>query len=75
MIDDELRDETLEIMARRNIVGVVSGSEDRVAEWRRLAPDRVISGLVMAIGRDDGSRPTTFDACTLRAGSRCSAKS
>ena len=57
MTDEELRDKTLEIMARRNIVGVLSGTEDRVAEWRRLAPDRVIPGRVMAIGRDDRFSP------------------
>src|SRR5664279_4901677 len=37
MTDEELRDQTLAIMARRNIVGVVSGTEDRVADWRASA--------------------------------------
>lgn len=55
--DEELRDLTLEIMERRNIVAVVSGTESRVADWRRSAPDRVIPGRVMAIGRDDGFTP------------------
>jgi predicted TIM-barrel fold metal-dependent hydrolase len=53
MTDEELRDQTLEIMERRNITGVVMGNEDRVAEWRALAPDRVIPARGMAIGRDD----------------------
>ncbi len=57
MTDEELRDGTLAIMARRNIVGVVSGTENRVADWRRSAPDRVIPGRVMAIGRDDDFTP------------------
>lgn len=55
--DEELRDVTLAILERRNIVAVVSGTESRVADWRRLAPDRVIPGRVMAIGRDDGFTP------------------
>jgi predicted TIM-barrel fold metal-dependent hydrolase len=51
--DDELRDRTLAIMERRDITGVVMGPEDRVAEWRGLAPERVIPARGMAIGRDD----------------------
>ena len=53
MTDDELRDQTLAIMERRNITGVVMGHEKRVADWRDRAPDRVIPARGMAIGRDD----------------------
>ena len=51
--DEELRDRTLDIMQRRDIIGVVMGPEDRVAEWRARAPERVIPARGMAIGRDD----------------------
>jgi len=44
--DDEIRDKTLAIMARRNIIGVVSGPYKRVMAWRALAPDRVLPGLM-----------------------------
>jgi predicted TIM-barrel fold metal-dependent hydrolase len=62
--DDELRDQTLEIMERRNIIGVVMGPPDRVAAWRALAPERVIPATGMAIGRDD---LTVDDVRTLHA--------
>jgi uncharacterized protein len=45
MTDDALRDGTLEVLRRRNIVGVLSGPPDRVDEWRAAAPGRIIPGL------------------------------
>lgn len=48
--DDALMNETLEILRRRNIVGVLSGTADRVRRWRELAPDHVISGLGFQLG-------------------------
>ncbi|NJD29863.1 MAG: amidohydrolase [Chloroflexi bacterium] len=58
LTDDELRDQTLEIMERRNIVGVVSGfTQERVADWRSRAPDRVIPARAFAVGRDDDFTP------------------
>ena len=44
--DDEIRDKTLAIMRKRNIIGVVSGSYKRVMAWQALAPDRVLPGLI-----------------------------
>ncbi len=43
--DDELRDRTIEVMERRNVVGILSGTPDRVAEWRERAPGRFYAGL------------------------------
>ena len=43
--DDSLMNETLAVMRRRNIVGVVSGSLERVRQWRLAAPDRVIPAV------------------------------
>ncbi|PZR32371.1 amidohydrolase family protein [Caulobacter segnis] len=44
--DDEIRDKTLAILRKRNVIGVVSGSYKRVMAWQALAPDRVLAGLV-----------------------------
>jgi hypothetical protein len=46
--DEELMRRTLEIMERRNVIGVVSGTPERVAAWRAAAPDRLIPGVVLA---------------------------
>ena len=43
--DEALRDSTLAVLERLNIIGVLSGSPERVAEWRSLAPRRIIPGL------------------------------
>jgi hypothetical protein len=45
MTDRELRDSSLAVLERRNIFAVVSGSPERVGEWRQAAPDRIIPGL------------------------------
>lgn len=43
--DEGVMLETIAIMERRNIFGVLSGSPDRVAEWMSAAPTRFIPGL------------------------------
>jgi uncharacterized protein len=48
--EEEIRDSTIAIMERRNIFGVLSGSAERVAEWRRQAPDRIVPGLIFQVG-------------------------
>jgi predicted TIM-barrel fold metal-dependent hydrolase len=50
--DDDLRTQTIEILNRRNIFGVLSGTPERVARWRQDARDRLIPGLGFQIGRD-----------------------
>lgn len=45
MTDDELMEETLEVLERLNIIAVVSGSASHVSAWRKAAPDRLIPGL------------------------------
>ena len=44
--DDEIRDKTLAILRKRNVIGVVSGSYKRVLAWQALAPDRVLPSLI-----------------------------
>ncbi|HJR61010.1 MAG TPA: amidohydrolase family protein [Vicinamibacterales bacterium] len=65
--DDGLRTETVKILNRRNIIGVLSGTPERVARWRDDAPDRIIAGLGFQIGRD---AITTDDMRALHARGR-----
>jgi hypothetical protein len=48
--DQELMEQTLAVMERRNIIGVVSGPAERVAAWRAVAPERLIPGLSLQLG-------------------------
>lgn len=48
--DEALMSDTLAVMRRRNIIGIVSGPLARVQQWRKQAPDRVISGLFFQLG-------------------------
>jgi hypothetical protein len=50
MTDDEVMTQTLEIMERRNVIGVLSGPPERMAAWRVAAPERFIPGLLFQIG-------------------------
>lgn len=42
--DQELMTQTIEVMNRRNIFGVLSGRPDRVAAWMKAAPGRFLPG-------------------------------
>lgn len=44
--DEEVMTRTLEIMQRRNIIGVVSGKYALVMKWKAAAPDRVLPSLL-----------------------------
>ena len=46
----ELMTQTIELMKRLNIVGVVSGPQKLVASWVAAAPDRLIAGLGLQLG-------------------------
>ncbi len=43
--NEEVMRETLEVLERRNIIGVTSGSLEFVERWAEAAPDRIIRGL------------------------------
>jgi len=42
MTDDEVRSRTLAVMERLNVIGVLSGSPERVEAWRQTRPARFI---------------------------------
>jgi predicted TIM-barrel fold metal-dependent hydrolase len=49
--DEAVMTETIAVMKRRNIYGVLSGSPERVAAWMTAAPGRFIPGLVFRLGQ------------------------
>jgi len=49
MSDDEIRRQSLEILERRNIIGVTAGPLDLVDRWKEAAPARIIGGMMFAI--------------------------
>jgi hypothetical protein len=58
--DEEVLSQTLEAMNRRNIVGVLSGTPERVAEWVAASPDRFLPGIGFQIGGDREYSPETL---------------
>lgn len=46
MTADEIMTRTLDIMKRRNVIGVVSGKYALVMKWKAQAPDRILPGLL-----------------------------
>ena len=50
MTDADVMSQTLAIMKRRNIIGVLSGPPERLAAWRAAAPERFIPSLLFQIG-------------------------
>lgn len=51
--DKVVREETIEILEKRNIIGVLSGPPDRVLRWQEEAPASFIPSIQFQIGRDD----------------------
>jgi predicted TIM-barrel fold metal-dependent hydrolase len=49
--DKELMVETIAAMQRANVYGVLSGTPERVAQWRKAAPGRFWPGLGLQLGR------------------------
>jgi predicted TIM-barrel fold metal-dependent hydrolase len=61
MTDDEVMTRTIEIMKRRNIVGVLSGTPSRVEAWMKAAPGRFFPGFALRLV------PTAPSTDSLRA--------
>jgi predicted TIM-barrel fold metal-dependent hydrolase len=53
--DEEVMAQTIEVMGRRNMFGVLSGTPERVGEWMEAAPGRFFPGLGFQLGRDSFS--------------------
>lgn len=61
--DEALKSQTLEVVRRLNIYGVLSGSPARVADWVSSAPDRLWPGVLF----QPGDPATTLTPDSLRA--------
>ncbi|GAB4006660.1 amidohydrolase family protein [Spirosoma migulaei] len=48
--DDALRNQTISLLKKLNIVGVASGPIAYVRRWQQQAPDRIIPGVLFTIG-------------------------
>lgn len=64
--DEALLRETLTIMERRNIIGVVGADVETVKRWKEAAPNRVISSLHFSLGRDRDLSPEDVAAMISR---------
>lgn len=51
--DAAVMEQTIEVLERRNIIGVLSGPPDRVLRWTAAAPKRFIPSVQFQLGRDD----------------------
>lgn len=50
--DKQVMDDTIAVMEKRNIFGMVSGEPELMATWKAAAPERIIVGLDLRIGGD-----------------------
>ncbi len=64
--DDALMRETLAVMERRNIIGVVGADPETTKKWHGAAPDRVIRSLTFNVGRDSATSPADIAAMFAR---------
>ena len=69
MTDETLMTQTIDVMERRNIFGVLSGTPKRVATWMAAAPGRFYAGLGFRLA-DDSPSPDSLR--TLHAEGRLS---
>ncbi len=53
--DGEVMNQTIAIMKRRNIIGMLGGKPDLVAKWMAAAPGRFIPGLDFRLDREGGT--------------------
>jgi predicted TIM-barrel fold metal-dependent hydrolase len=58
LTDLELQSQTIAVMNRWNIFGVLSGTQELVAQWMEAAPGRFIAGLGFQIGPEMPSTET-----------------
>lgn len=60
MTDDEVMAGTIAVLERRNIIGVLSGSPERLQRWTEAAPGRFIPSLALSIGWEQRVSPDSL---------------
>lgn len=68
MTDREVMAQTIAVAERRNIIGVLSGTPERVEAWRRAAPGRFLPGIDFQLGQKNA--PTVDALRELHANGR-----
>jgi hypothetical protein len=58
LTDQAVMEETIAVLERRNIVGVLSGAPERVRRWHETAPRRFIPSVEFQLGPDAPSTET-----------------
>lgn len=60
--DAEVLEQTLSVMKRHNIIGILGGKPELVAKWMAAAPGRFLPGLDFRLDRDGGTASAGGDA-------------
>jgi uncharacterized protein len=58
--EEGLLEETIAVLRRRNIIGVLSGSPEEVSRWKDAAPDRLIPAVQFNLVRDAEITPDSL---------------
>lgn len=66
LTDAAVLEQTLAVMKKRNIIGVLGGSPDLVAKWMAAAPNRFLPGLDFRLDRAGGTASATGDSKIYR---------
>jgi predicted TIM-barrel fold metal-dependent hydrolase len=53
--DEQVMRDTIAVMEKRNIIGMVSGEPELMANWKAAAPARIIVGLDLRLGANEGA--------------------
>lgn len=64
--DAEVMGQTIEVMKRHNIIGMLGGKPDLVSKWMAAAPGRFIPGLDFRLDQDGGTASATSESKNYR---------
>ncbi|MGB0132436.1 hypothetical protein, partial [Dokdonella sp.] len=66
--DKQVMQDTIAVMEKRNIIGMVSGEPELMKVWKAAAPERIMVGLDLRIGSDNSqSHVATRTPAEVRA--------
>lgn len=65
--DAEVMEQTIAVMKRHNIIGMLGGKPGLVAKWMAAAPGRFIPGLDFRLDRDGGTASAAGDSRDYQA--------
>src|SRR4051812_25488375 len=67
LTDEQVMRDTLAVMNKRNIIGMVSGEPEMMAAWKAAAPDRIIVGSDLRISAGSNAHVAIRTPDELRA--------